>query len=193
MSKVDGLKRITSSAIGRVRLRWLGADVASDVTFFGQPIVSLAKGATLRIDARVVVVSIPHATALGVRAPTVLRCLTPGSRIEIGERTGISGAAICAAVSVSIGRNCNIGADCMIFDTDFHNRVPERRREAPEWEKISRPVVICDDVFLGARVIVCKGVTIGHGAIVAAGSVVTRDVAPLTVWGGAPARQIGEI
>jgi acetyltransferase-like isoleucine patch superfamily enzyme len=55
------------------------------------------------------------------------------------------------------------------------------------------PVVIEDDVWIGAGAIVLPGVTVGRGAIVGAGAVVTRSVAPFTIVGGAPAREIGQV
>jgi chloramphenicol O-acetyltransferase type B len=54
----------------------------------------------------------------------------------------------------------------------------------------NKPVNICDDVWIGHRVIIMHGVTIGEGAIVAAGAVVTSDIAPYTIVGGVPAKKI---
>jgi acetyltransferase-like isoleucine patch superfamily enzyme len=53
------------------------------------------------------------------------------------------------------------------------------------------PIVIEDDVMIGAEAIILKGIRIGEGAIVAAGAVVTKDIPPYTIWGGNPARKIG--
>ncbi len=55
-----------------------------------------------------------------------------------------------------------------------------------------RPVVIGDHVWIGARALICPGVTIGEGAVVGAGAVVTRDVAPYAIVAGNPARVIGQ-
>ena len=57
----------------------------------------------------------------------------------------------------------------------------------------SLPIVIGDDVFIGARCIITKGVTIGNGAVIGAGSVVTRDVPPNTIVAGNPARIVKQI
>lgn len=163
--------------------------IGRDLRCLGQPIVQVAKGASLSIGDSAVLVSRSSGTALGVSHPVILRCLTSEASMEIGDDCGFSGTTICAAKLVRIGNRCLFGADAMVFDTDFHNHAPEGRRYAkPDWDAISREVVIGDDVFIGARAIVCKGVTIGDGAIIAAGSVVVSDVPPKAVAGGNPAR-----
>lgn len=193
MSKLRGLSRIISTLIARMRLRRLGVHVGHRVTFFGQPIVSLADGARMSIADDAILTSRARDTALGVRGPVILRCLQSNALIEIGRQTGISGAAICAAVAVKIGDRCLIGADCMIFDTDFHNHDPARRFDTVDWDGISKAVVIGDDVFLGARSVVLKGVSIGSGSIIGAGSVVVSDVPDHVVFAGVPARHVGTV
>jgi len=117
--------------------------------------------------------------------PTELATL-PGGRLEIGTGTYInSGVSICACQSVVVGERCLIGPRVLIIDNDFH--ISGEATSFPA----SRPVVLEDEVWLGAGVIVLKGVRIGRGASVGAGSVVTRDVPAGTVVAGAPARPIG--
>ena len=188
--KFQGLDWKLSSAALRLRAG-PGVTVGPGVRALGQPIVALAKGATLAIGAQSVLVSRSKGTALGIAHPVVLRCLTGTARIVIGPDCGLSGTTICAAVSVRIGARCLFGADVVVFDTDFHNHAPEgRRHAAPDWPAISRPVTIGDDVFIGTRAIVQKGVTIGDGSIVAAGSVVVRDVPPRSIVAGNPAKMV---
>jgi acetyltransferase-like isoleucine patch superfamily enzyme len=120
--------------------------------------------------------------------------MCPGAKIEIGEDAGISGSSLVAAVSVLIGARVLIGAGARIFDTDFHPLTAKNRRYESDWTKIpAAPVVIEDDVFIGTGAIVCKGVTIGKGSIVAAGAVVVKDVPPMTIVGGNPAKPIGNV
>lgn len=194
MSGWDRLYWEYSTFLASLRLRRMGASVGEQCRFLGQPIVSLTEDSTLTIGARTVVVSHSTGTALGVRSQVIFRCLAPGAGIVIGNDTGLSGTVICSAMRVEIGKRCLIGADCMIFDTDFHHHAPDNRRYSPvQWDKISSPVSIGDDVFLGTRVIVCKGVTIGSGTIVAAGSVVTRDLPQNTICAGSPAVPVKKI
>lgn len=109
----------------------------------------------------------------------------PGGVLTIGDRTYInSGASLCAQESVQIGARCAIGNQVLVMDTDFHS-IDDHTQPG-----VARRVVIEDDVWLSARVIVLKGVTIGRGAVVAAGAVVTKDVPPHTLVGGVPAKFI---
>jgi acetyltransferase-like isoleucine patch superfamily enzyme len=103
----------------------------------------------------------------------------------------LSGTTICAVTSVSIGQRVLLGADVLIADTDFHvvDRLP-RRFDAIPMARPDDAVVIEDDVFVGARAIVLKGVRIGHGSVIGAGSLVTEDVPPNVVAAGSPCKPI---
>jgi acetyltransferase-like isoleucine patch superfamily enzyme len=109
----------------------------------------------------------------------------PGGRLEVGNNVFINyGASIVASNLVRIGNDCLIGTHVMVMDTDFH------RVEDKSWDSTGYPIIIEDRVWLGNRSMVLKGVRIGHDAVVAAGSIVTRDVPPRTLVAGAPARVI---
>jgi acetyltransferase-like isoleucine patch superfamily enzyme len=108
--------------------------------------------------------------------------LVIGDRVSIGDRTQIH-----CGERVTIGAGTLISWDCVIMDRDYHNPDGGAERTAP--------VVIGKNVWVGCRAIILKGVTIGDGAVVGAGSVVTRDVPPCTLVAGNPARvvrQLGE-
>lgn len=83
-----------------------------------------------------------------------------------------------------IGENVSISPEVAIL-TAFH------RADDPRFPVETRPVVIEDHVWIGTRATVLPGVRLGRGCVVAAGAVVTRDVPPLAIVGGVPARQIG--
>jgi len=83
-----------------------------------------------------------------------------------------------------IGENVSVSPEVMIL-TALH------RMDDPEFRVETRPVVIEDHVWIGARATILSGVTLGRGCVVAAGAVVTRDVEPLAIVGGVPARPIG--
>ena len=88
---------------------------------------------------------------------------------------------------IEIGANCMIGPHCYITDGDHGTAVGRLVQVQP---MNTHPVIIEDNVWLGAGVIVLKGVRIGRSAVIAAGSVVTKDVAPSELVGGVPARPI---
>jgi acetyltransferase-like isoleucine patch superfamily enzyme len=109
-----------------------------------------------------------------------------GATIRVGNGTYLNrGTEIVAGQSVVIGRDCKIARDVIIMDTDQH--------ALPGAGLMFAPVEIGDRVWIGARAIVLKGVHIGQDSVVAAGAVVTHDVAPRTIVAGVPARRIGEV
>ena len=111
------------------------------------------------------------------KAPTAR--LTIGDGTAIGDRTEIH-----AGQSVTIGDGCDISWDCCIMDRDYHKLGTER--------EVFRPVTIGNHVWIGCKATILKGVTVGDGAVIAAGSVVTRDVPPRCLVGGNPARVLKE-
>ncbi len=113
----------------------------------------------------------------------------PGARITIGDHTGISNSCLYAAKEIVIGSHVLIGGDCKIYDTDFHSKNAEERQNINEVVNAAK-VEIKDNVFIGAHSIILKGVTIGENSIIAAGSVLTKDVPPNQIWGGNPAHYI---
>lgn len=112
--------------------------------------------------------------------------LYPGATVTIGEGTFVNrNTSILAETSVTIGNYVLIGWDVTITDTDEHDWPGLGRRTAP--------IVIGDRSWIGARSIILKGVTIGEGAVVAAGSIVTRDVPVYTLVAGSPAKPIRDL
>ncbi len=118
---------------------------------------------------------------------------TDNATIKIGDNVGMSSPILWAHQSITIGNYVKIGGNTIIIDTDAHNidyRI--RRGQYTDWG-VSKPIVIKDDVFIGANCIILKGVTIGERAIIAAGSVVTKNVPPDCIVGGNPATIIKNI
>lgn len=106
----------------------------------------------------------------------------PGAKIVIGDRTYINRRTeIMSKNSVTIGQGCAISWDVVISDTDYHEILGASS---------TKPINIGDEVWIGCKSTILKGVTIGNGAVVAAGSVVTKDVDPHTLVAGIPAMEI---
>jgi len=109
----------------------------------------------------------------------------PGATLEIGDQVYINyGCSIGATQLVRIGSRCNIGTYCIMMDNDYHSLEPERRNEMPP----SAPIILEENVWLGARVIVLRGVRIGANSVIGAGSVVSKDIPPRSVAVGVPAK-----
>lgn len=130
--------------------------------------------------------------------------------IQIGNDTFIGGGQFICINSITIGENVMISWGCTIMDNDAHSmRWYERKNDVKEWKKgveennigkyknwdnvNSGSIVIKNKAWIGFNVIILKGVTIGEGAIVAAGSVVTKNVADYTLVGGNPAKFIKHV
>jgi acetyltransferase-like isoleucine patch superfamily enzyme len=117
------------------------------------------------------------------------------SVVRIGARTGMNDGARISG-SVEIGRHCAIGPNLNV-SSGMH-----LFRSAEPWKLIAvqerengledRPVTIGDDCWIGAHVVIMRGITIGRGAVVGANAVVTGDVSAYTVVAGVPARRISE-
>lgn len=171
-----------------------GVQLGAKIVWLGKPIISLVKGSSLRIGDGCLICSRASQTALGTNHPVILRTLKPGAELQIGKQVRMSGTTICAAERVIIGDRCIIGADVIITDTDFHTLDPIVRSSPDDADQaISEGVIIDADAFIGGRSIILKGVQIGRGAVIGAGSVVTGHVQARAVVAGNPARVIGAI
>lgn len=179
---------------GRLWFRINDIHMDGHVNFYGYPIVELKSNSKVWIGKGVVLCSDSRFTALGVCKPVIIRTLRPGASITIGSGSGLSGVAICAAESVDIGAQCLLGADVQIFDTDFHKIEPENRRYDSAPDKVrSSPVVIEDNVFVGAGSKIMKGVRIGRDSVIGAGAIVTKDIPAGSIAVGNPAKVIGRV
>ncbi len=111
-----------------------------------------------------------------------------GEDLKIGNGSGI-GAYSNIPGDVVIGENVMMGQECLMFTRNHQMRdtsVPMKEQGMD----VSRPIVIGDDVWIGARVIILPGVHIGRGAVIGAGAVVTKNVPDYEVWGGNPAHYL---
>ena len=114
----------------------------------------------------------------------------PGPSIVIGDRVFIGhGCEFNIRARISIANDCLIAAGCKFIDHDHGLALgqPMNLQPGPE-----AAIIIEEDVWLGVNVVVLKGVTIARGAVVAAGAVVTKSVGENEIWGGVPARKIGQ-
>lgn len=133
--------------------------------------------------------------------------------ISVGERTFIGGSTFICRTGISVGNNVYIAWGCTIYDHDSHSinyldrmndmdvelynyreRTIYKSNQGKNWSVVNTaPITICNHAWIGMNCIILKGVTIGEGAVVGAGSVVTRDVPAWTLVAGNPARIIKAI
>jgi len=170
------------SFLTRLGARWWGVHVPASCTFQGVPVFRRHPGTSIRIGERCSFRSATGGVFFGFNHPCILCTRGGNARIEIGDGCGLNGVAIVAVESITIGKNVRVETNATILDYDGHD---EDWRSGP-----ARPIVIEDDVWLGMNTMVLKGVRIGKGSLIAAGSVVTRSIPPGVVASGNPAKPI---
>lgn len=171
--------RISRNGRAVVNARWClrrADEVGPRVRVRGRPVVTN--------DGRMVIGG--HVQLVSTLAPLELLTERDGV-LEIGERSLVNfGCSLVATEHVRVGRGCQIGPYTMMLDNDYHHVEPDKRLVRPP----SRPIVVGDNVWIGARSIVMAGVHVGDDACVAAGSVVTKDVPARTLVAGVPAKVV---
>jgi len=174
----DNLPSPIGTAARRYWHRLRGADLAPGVIVF--PSAKLLRHPrNIDIGADAIIKSHAHLCPCNDRA-----------KVSIGARTTIGFySLIYASQGISIGDDCMIAPFVYIVDSNHGTAANKRMNQQPN---TTSPVSIGDDVWIGAHAVILAGVTIGDGAIVAAGAVVNGDVAAGTVVGGVPAKQIGK-
>lgn len=174
----------------RVKAFLFGVELGKNVQACGSVILGRWPQSHIRIGNEVSLISSSRrATASTLYAPVKLRTFSASACIELEEGVQLSGTSIIArSQTIRIGAYTMIAPNCVIVDSDFHEPWPaERRHIDPGFER-DAPVKIGKHVWIGMQSIILKGVHIGDGAIIAAGSVVTHDIPEKCVAGGVPAR-----
>jgi acetyltransferase-like isoleucine patch superfamily enzyme len=151
------------------------SSVGTGLKISGRPIIAHAPSGTIRAGRNLTLNADPHPIEIYAAENAV---------VSIGNNVYIDkGVMITAARRIDIGNFTIVGTQTVILDSDW--------RGIDGAEPHSAPVKIGNHVWIGLRVIILKGVTIGDNAIVGAGSVVTRDIATNNIAAGCPAKKIG--
>jgi len=184
------LAKLYRKALFRVRWHYLlMATSALRVVYWRSLGMNIGPGTRIR-DLKV---TWPHRVSIGSRCnlehSIYLNIAGPYAdrvSLRIGDDCFIgSGCEFNMTHSVVIGNSCLIASGTRFIDHDHGTLPGVKMKEQPE---VHAEIEIGSDVWIGVNCVILKGVTIGSGAIVAAGSVVTKSVQPCTVVGGVPAR-----
>jgi acetyltransferase-like isoleucine patch superfamily enzyme len=188
-----GLGDVTSKL--RSHIIFLGLNVRyKDFMTSGIPYVSVASGGDFEIGTAFQMNNSLRSNPIG-RAQRCIFFVDSGAKLKIGNNVGMSQAALVCHTGITIGNDVKIGAGVCIYDSDFHALDPEIRRN-PQLDlksKMKAPVVIKNNVFIGAHSTILKGVSVGENAVIGACSVVTKNIPDNEIWGGNPARFIRKV
>jgi acetyltransferase-like isoleucine patch superfamily enzyme len=174
-----------SAFLFRVKLWCWRATVGNNLKISGR--IRLRLLGNLFIGNRVRILS-GYSNYVGANNPTAF-FVCNGGEINIQDDCGLSNLTISCRKRIDILEGTFIGGGSRIYDNDFHQMDPQSRL-SNQGSVSSAPICIGPRAFVGAHCIVLKGVTIGEGAVIGAGSVVTRDVPAFEIWAGVPAKKI---
>lgn len=165
-----------------------------DIQSYGVPFVMVARGAKgMNIGRGFSMNNSIGSNPIGISTPCIF-FVDRGCSLTIGDYVGISQTTLNAQADITIGNRVKIGGGSCIYTSDFHSLdAMTRAGDDDLLYRKTASVTICDDVFIGARCIILKGVTIGSESIVGAGSVVTKDIPAKQIWAGNPAKFIRNI
>lgn len=156
------------------------------ISFKGKCLFQVQKGASISIGKGFVCNSSELYAIDTEKCSKIL--VREGSKLQIGDNSGMSNTIIQCWKNIEIGNNVKIGAGTIIMDSNFHS-LDWRQRIDKNTDSVNvktAPVILKNNVFIGARSMILKGVTIGENSVVAAGSVVVKDIPDNCLAGGNP-------
>ena len=182
------LVRLWGKILAAILRRMRNVSVGKGLIVLGRPLIDIRGGSRLEMGAEVTLSSRNRGYHVNMHAPVKLFADRPGAVIRIGAQSRLNGCCLHACESIEVGARCLLAANVQIFDGSGHSLSFPDVEQRIYSQGESRPVVLEDDVWIGANAIVLPGVRIGRGSVIAAGSVVSRSIPPMVVAGGNPAR-----
>lgn len=187
------VNRYCFSFITLIKFKGYGINIGPGLSSYGIPYVYISRKGRCRIGKNFLISNSLLSSISGNKTKTRIE-VRSGANLLIGDNVGLSGVTIFCSDSITVGDSTKIGFGSHIYDTDFHSLDSQIRNSSKDilFAKKS-PVHIGCNVFIGTQAIVLKGVTIGDNSIIAAGSVVTKNIPSNEIWGGNPAKFLRKI
>ena len=173
----------------RMRLNATHVNYSKEIEMNGKIIISNC--GEISIGKNVIINSGNYPNPVGTSL-TRIYTQNSNSKINIGNNVGMSSTLLFADNEIRIDDDVLIGAETMIFDTDFHGLLYIGNSKRNNVED-GKPVHIKQGAFIGTKTVILKGVEVGEGAVIGAGSVVTKDIPVYEIWAGNPAAFIRKV
>ncbi len=180
-----------------IMFRFLGVSLGNNSDMRNKIFLRIFPDASVKIGNNFTVASGDNLNPISSNKITSIAVENKAS-LAIGNYCGISGSTIWATTKIQIGNHVNIGANCSIIDGDMHSTDWKEREKNDINPKAvsnykSQPIIIGNNVWIGENCIILKGVSIGDRSIIAAGSIVTKNIPADCVAGGNPCSFIKKI
>ena len=165
--------------------RLKGVTLSAMVFFGGGTFVSRFSNSVIRIGSRCRFMSLTTGNLIGLHHRCILATENSGAELTIGNHCSFSGVSIWCFKKITLGNHVRVGANVNIMDGDAH---PDDPRAGE-----NNDVIIEDNVWIGADVMVLKGVTIGRNSLIGARSVVVKSIPPNVIAAGNPCRVLRKL
>ena len=164
----------------------------SYIQSIGLPQIVIKSGGSIIVKDKLYMTNKASEATLGINRKCKL-LIYKNALLEIEGPLSMSNTTIVVTKHIKIGHNVMIGGGCFIVDSDFHS-MDYNHWGTPDDEIFMKrqDVIIGNNVFIGMNSIILKGVSIGDGAIIAAGAVVSKSIPANEIWGGNPAKFISK-
>lgn len=175
----------------RIKFNFLDVHFGKNLIVQGHIYIDKKAGSDITIGDNCVIKSGNNLNPLSRNIRTSIY-VNENAKLIIGNNCGFSSVCIWAHKSINIGNNVNLGADTIIMDSDAHSLSFLDRRNINQdlLNKKNKNIIIGDDVLIGTRCIILKGVTIGKRSVIGSGSIVTKDIPDDSIAVGNPAKVI---
>lgn len=169
--------------------KFIGITILGRVEFNGWTSFFRSTNSKIEIGRNCIFNSVCYKNYMGINHRCILSVTPPDESmigvLKIGDNCGFSGTSIRCFNKIIIGNNVRCGANTLIMDGDDHFDDPRT--------SVPKPIILKDNVFLGANVVVKKGVTIGENSVIGMNSVVTHDIPANCIAVGVPCKVIKTI